>query len=49
MKYKSEMKYDWKNSISCAIIVFVTKKEKYKKGNAKTSSNDNFLFYAFGD
>ena len=26
IKYKSEMKYDWKNSISCAIIVFVTKK-----------------------
>ena len=49
IKYKSEIKYDWKNSISCAIIVFVTKKEKYKKGNAKTSSNDNFLFYAFGD
>ena len=43
------MKYDRKNSISCAIIVFVTKKEKCKKGSAKTSSNDNFLFYAFGD
>ena len=25
------------------------KNEKYKKGNAKTSSDDNFLFYAFGD
>ena len=43
------MKYDWKNSISCAIIIFVTKKWEYKKENAKTSFNDNFLFYAFGD
>ena len=26
IKCKAEIKYDWKNSISCAIIIFVTKK-----------------------
>ena len=43
IKYKSEIKYDWKKCISCAITVFVTKNEKYKKENAKSNFQWQFL------
>ena len=35
IRYKSEVRYDWKKCILCAITVFVTKNAKYKKGNTK--------------
>ena len=43
IKYKSEMKYDWKNSIACAIIVFVTKKWEIWEGECKNKFQWQFL------
>ena len=34
IEYKSEIKYEWKNYVLCAITLFITKNGKYKKGNA---------------
>ena len=49
IEYKSEIKYDWKIYFMCHNRIRNKKMRSIKREMQKTISNDNFLFYTFGD